>query len=141
VPGTPCGTISQGKAGTAQGMWFFSDAKVNSLTYRGETWNEGMPAGQYQSQIVFNVDPRNTIRIGGLNAARPLVQMMISKQGPGSDTWRDPMSVTAGQEHCWSNPSQSVKVRLSGDGASLTAVVGLGPCSSLDLSRGQTYVR
>ena len=122
-------------------MWFFSDAKVNSLTYRGETWNEGMPAGQYQSQIVFNVDPRNTIRIGGLNAARPLVQMMISKQGPGSDTWRDPLSLTAGQEHCWSNSSQSVKVRLSADGASLTAVVGPGPCSSLDLSRGQTYIR
>ena len=141
VPGTPCGTISQGKVGTAQGMWFFSDAKVNSLTYRGETWNDGMPGGQYQSQIVFNVDPRSTIRIGGLNAARPLVQMMISKQGPGSDTWRDPMSVTAGQEHCWSNASQSVKVRLSADGAALTAVVGSGPCSSLDLSRGQTYVR
>jgi invasion protein IalB len=141
IPGTACGTISQGKAGTAQGMWFFSDAKVNELTYRGETWNEGMAAGQYQSQILLTVDPGGTIRIGGLNAVKPLGQMMIGKQGAGSETWKDPLAVTAGQDHCWSNPTQSVKVRLSGDGASLTAVVGPGPCSSLDLARGQTYVR
>ncbi len=57
VAGTACGTISQGETGSAQGMWFFKDAQVNQLTYRGETWNEGMPVGQYQSQIAFSVDP------------------------------------------------------------------------------------
>ena len=46
------GAAGEGKVGTAQGMWFFSDAKVNSLTYRGETWNEGMPAGQYQFALL-----------------------------------------------------------------------------------------
>jgi hypothetical protein len=67
VPGTACGTISQGKVGTAQGIWFFNDAKVNELTYRGDTWNEGMPAGQYQSQVMFTLDPVGTIRIGRLS--------------------------------------------------------------------------
>lgn len=141
VPGTTCGTMSQGKAGTAEGMWFFADAKVNDLTYRGHTWSEGMPAGQYQSQIVLSVDPNSTVRIGGLNASRPMMQMMISRQGAGSQTWREPQSVLAGQEHCWSNSSQSVKVKLSTDGRSLTAVVGPGPCASLDLAAGQVYVR
>lgn len=141
VAGTACGTISQGEAGSAQGMWFFKDAQVNQLTYRGETWNEGMPAGQYQSQIAFSVDPTGTVRIGGLNAGTPMTQMMIGQQGPGSDTWRNPLSVKSGGEHCWSNSSQSVKVRMSADGAALTAVVGKEPCSLLDLSRGQTYVR
>ena len=141
IPGTSCGTVSQGKAGTAQGMWFFAEAKVNDLTYRGATWNQGFPAGQYQSQIVLSVDPNSTVRIGGLNAASPMGQMMIGTQGPGAETWRDPVTVTSGEEHCWSSPSQSVKVRLSADGASLTAVVGTGACSGLDLSRGQVYVR
>lgn len=141
LPGTPCGTISQGAAGTAQGMWFFADAKVNELTYRGQTWNDGVVAGEYQSQILLNVDPGSTVRIGGLNAGRPMTQMMIGKQGPGSDTWRDPQDVEAGDEHCWSNMNQSVKVRLSADGGTLTAVVGAGACSSLDLARGQAYVR
>ena len=143
VPGTTCGTISQGAAGTAEGMWFFADAKVNELTYRGRTWSQGdVPdAGEYQSQIVLNVDPGGTVRIGGLNASQPMTQMMVGRQGPGSETWRDPRAVTAGEDHCWSNASQSVKVRLSSDGASLTAVVGAGSCASLDLSRGQTYVR
>jgi len=141
VPGTPCGVVSQGEAGSAQGMWFFKDAKVNELTYRGTTWNDGMPAGQYQSQIVFSVDPSGTVRIGGLNASAPIMQMMIGKLGPGSDTWRDPLSVRSGGEQCWSNSSQSVKVRMSADGAALTAVVGTKPCALLDLSRGQTYVR
>lgn len=141
VPGTPCGTISQGKAGTAQGIWFFADAKVNELTYRGNTWSDGMPAGQYQSQVVFSVDPGGTVRIGGLNARAPMGQMMIGNFGTGSSTWKHPQSVGAGAEHCWSNASQSVKVRLAADGASLTAVVGTGSCASLDLAQGQTYVR
>jgi len=141
TPGTSCGTIAQGTAGTAQGMWFFTDAKVNELTYRGDTWSTSMPAGQYQSQIVLNVDPGGNVRIGGLNARAPMGQMMIGKAGAGSDTWKDPATVTAGQEHCWSNASQSVKVRVSADGAALTAVVGAGDCTSLDLARGQVYVR
>lgn len=49
VAGTACGTISQGEAGSAQGMWFFTDAQVNQLTDRGETWNEGLSAGKDQS--------------------------------------------------------------------------------------------
>jgi hypothetical protein len=143
VPGTTCGTISQGTPGTAEGMWFFADAKVNELTYQGLTWSEGdVPnAGEYQSQIVLNVDPGGTVRIGGLNASQPMTQMMIGRQGPGSDTWRDPKSIKTGQEHCWSTSAQAVKVHLSGDGRTLTAVVGTGACSTLDLSRGQVYVR
>jgi len=141
VSGTACGTINQGTAGTAQGMWFFADAKVNDLTYRGDTWSDGIPAGQYQSQVIFSVDPGGTVRIGGLNARAPMGQMMVSQQGTGSDTWKHPQSIGAGAEHCWSNSSQSVKVRLSADGASLTAVVGTGACTTLDLARGQTYVR
>ncbi len=143
VPGTPCGPISQGAAGTAQGMWFLPEAKVNDLTYRGQTWAQSdvASAGQYQSQIVLNVDPSGTVRVGGLNAASPMTQMMIGKQGTGSETWKDPRAITPGQEHCWSTSSQSVKVRLSGDGASLTAVVGAGTCASVDLALGQTYVR
>jgi len=141
VPGTSCGVISQGARGTAEGMWFFADAKVNEFTYRGQTWNEGIPGGQYQSQLVFSVDPLGTVRIGGLNAAKPMTQMMIGAVGPGSETWRDPVSVTAGQEHCWSSSTQAVKISLSADGGALTAVVGAGGCSSLSLSDGVTYVR
>lgn len=141
VAGTTCGEISQGTAGTAQGIWFFDDAKVNDFTYRGETWDEGKPGGQYQSQIAFTVDALGTVRIGGLNAAKPMDQMMISRQGLGSEAWKDPATVTAGQEYCWYTSSQSVKVRLSADGASLTAVVGAGACSSLNLANGQVYVR
>jgi hypothetical protein len=39
----------EGEAGSAQGMWFFTDAQVNQLTDRGETWNEGLSAGKDQS--------------------------------------------------------------------------------------------
>lgn len=138
VPGTSCGTISQGQAGTAQGMWFFADAKVNELTYRGQTWGTGRPAGQYQSQVLFTLDPSQNVRIGGLNATAPLDQLIVSKSSP---TWKDPATVRGGQEHCWSNDTRAVKVRLSTDGASLTAVVGEGGCSGLDLTRGVTYVR
>ncbi|MBM3690066.1 MAG: hypothetical protein FJW80_10540 [Actinobacteria bacterium] len=141
VPGTPCGVISQGKAGSAQGLWFFRDAKVNEFTYRGDTWSEGLPAGQYQSQIAFTVDPVGTVRIGGLNAVRPMSQLMIPRTGIGSQTWRDPLSVTAGQEYCWSDGTRTAKVRLSADGASLTAVTGTGACADLDIARGYTYVR
>jgi len=141
VPGTTCGTISQGKAGTALGMWFFADAKVNNLTYRGQTWTAGWAAGQYQSQVLFTLDPSNAVRIGGLNPSAPMDQLIVGKSGPGNTTWKDPAAVIAGQEHCWSNESRAVKVRLSADGTSLTAVVGQGGCSGLDLSKGVTYVR
>ena len=141
MPGTTCGTISQGKAGTALGMWFFADAKVNNLTYRGQTWTAGWAAGQYQSQVLFTLDPSKAVRIGGLNPSAPMDQLIVGKSGPGNTTWKDPAAVIAGQEHCWSNESRAVKVRLSADGASLTAVVGQGGCSGLDLSKGVTYVR
>lgn len=138
VPGTQCGEITQGTAGTAQGMWFFSDAKVNELTYRGSTWDQGLPAGQYQSQILLITDALGSVRVGGLNAARPMVQLILGKENP---TWRDPLSIVGGQEHCWSEVDRSVKVRLSSDGNILTAVVGSGSCESLNLADGIDYVR
>lgn len=138
VPGTTCGVIAQGTPGTAQGMWFFPDAKVNELTYRGLTWEQGLPAGQYQSQILLTVDALGSMRLGGLNAARPMSQLILGKE---NRTWRDPLSIVGGQEHCWSQDSRSIKVRLSADGNTLTAVVGSGSCEQLNLAEGVSYVR
>jgi len=138
VPGTECGTITQGTRATAQGMWFFPDAKVNETTFRGLTWDQGVPGGQYQSQILLTVDALGNVRLGGLNAAQPMSQLILGKQNP---TWKDPLTILGGQEHCWRQDARSVKIRLSADGNTLTAVVGTGACESLRITDGVEYVR
>jgi len=129
VPGTTCGVVQQGKLGTAQGMWFFSqDTKTDALTYDGP----------YQSQIMLSADASGMVRIGGLAANRNFTQMMIGAESP---TYIQPEQVGVGQEHCWSNNSQSVKVSLISD-LSMKVLVGAGNCTDLpDISQGKVYVR
>lgn len=139
VPGTRCGLPSQGTAGTASGMWFLPGAKVNETTYSGLSFSDPMvgPAGQYQSQIMLNTDPSGTVRIGGLNVAAPMGQMMIfSNQA----TWKQPESILIGQSHCWTDSRQSVKVEVISATAML-AVVGSGSCDSLAAAAGLRYER
>ncbi len=129
VPGTTCGVVTQGVAGTADGMWFVSPTtKTDQLT-----WD-----GFYQSQIMLHTDPSGTIRIGGLNATQPIHQMMI---GPEDSTWAKPTDIIVGATHCWSDNKQSVKVQLT-TATTMSVVVGLGSCDALpDISTGKTYYR
>lgn len=129
IPGTGCGTISQGVAGTADGMWFIGESTENDrLTYEGA----------YQSQIMFSIDPSGIIRIGGLNVTGAPTQMMISSN---ASTWKKPSDVTIGATHCWSNSQQSVKVNLISEKV-MTVLVGAGNCDGLNNSGlGRTYYR
>ncbi|MBI3430230.1 MAG: hypothetical protein HY050_09310 [Actinobacteria bacterium] len=129
VPGTKCGVVSQGTSGTADGMWFISpETETDRLTYDG----------QYQSQIMFSVDPSGIVRIGGLNSSGTLMQMMVS---PQASTWRKPSDVTVGSTHCWSTDSQSVSVSVT-SGTTMSVVVGTGSCATLpNPSTGKIYYR
>ena len=139
VPGTPCGRLNQGTAGTAHGMWFLGAAKVNELTFQGTAFSDPSmgPAGQYQSQILLTTDADGMVRIGGLNASGPLGQMMV---GTNQASWKAPETVAVGQTHCWSDARQSVKVQVS-TRTTMTVVVGAGPCDGLSLRNGRRYSR
>ena len=129
IPGTLCGSISEGISGTAQGMWFISANTItDQLTYDGP----------YQSQIMFTADAIKTIRIGGLNASGTPSQMMVSSDMP---TWKNPSDVKIGDTQCWSTAQQSVKVHVISNKA-MSVLVGAGDCASLgDPESGRTYVR
>lgn len=139
VPGTPCGKPSQGVSGTASGFWFLPNAKVNDLTFEGASFSDSAvgPAGEYMSQIALTTDADGMVRIGGLNIAAPLNQMMV---GSNQATWKKPEDIKVGDTHCWTDSRQSVKVQVIST-TSLVAVVGSGSCGSLSLSSGKTYER
>ncbi len=129
IPGTQCGIVTQGSAGTADGMWFIApDTVTDRLSYDGA----------YQSQIMFTTDPSGIIRIGGLNASGSLNQMMVS---PQSTTYRKPADVKIGDTQCWSTANQSVSVNVLSN-TTMTVVVGAGSCNTLlNASAGKTYHR
>lgn len=129
IPGTGCGSISQGVPGTADGMWFISEnTEVDRLVYDGA----------YQSQIMFSIDASGIIRIGGLNASGAPTQMMVSSN---SSTWKKPSDITIGATHCWSNSQQSVRVNLISE-KTMSVLVGAGSCDGLgSQSLGRMYYR
>ncbi len=127
VPGTACGTISQGRSGTAEGMWFLPGAAVDVMTYDGP----------YQSQIMLTMDPAGSIRIGGLNPSGVLSQLILPTSEP---SWRDPATVRVGDSHCWSETGRSVLVSVL-DARRMRVVTGPGACSTLSLDSGRTYSR
>lgn len=129
VPGTSCGVVTEGLAGTADGMWFIGqDTITDHLTYDGA----------YQSQIMFSTDPSGLLRIGGLNASGSPTQMMVN---PQSSTWIKPSDVVVGASHCWSNDTQSVAVTLTSK-TTMSVIVGTGSCTTLPAtSTGKTYYR
>lgn len=129
IPGTGCGSISQGVPGTADGMWFISESTENDrLVYDGA----------YQSQIMFSIDASGIIRIGGLNASGAPTQMMVSSN---ASTWRKPSDITIGATHCWSNAQQSVRVNLISEKI-MSVLVGTGSCDGLGSQvLGRMYYR
>ena len=128
VPGTSCGVVNQGLAGTADGMWFVSPTTNTDQL----TWD-----GFYQSQIMLHTDPSGEIRIGGLNASQPIQEMIVESTSP---TWAN-TDITVGNGHCWSSDKQSVKVQLT-TATTMQVVVGSGSCDALpDISTGKTYYR
>ena len=129
IPGTTCGTITEGILGTADGMWFSSaTTQTDQLVLDGP----------YQSQIMFTTDASGIVRIGGLNAVGAPAQMMISSNSP---TWRKPSGVLTGDTYCWSSAQQSVKVHLISS-LKMAVIVGTGSCDSLGTSEsGRTYQR
>lgn len=129
IPGTGCGSISQGVLGTADGMWFINESTENDrLVYDGA----------YQSQIMFSIDPSGIVRIGGLNASGAPAQMMVSSN---ASTWKKPSDITVGTTHCWSNAQQSVRVNLISE-KTMSVLVGAGNCEGLgSQSLGRIYYR
>lgn len=129
IPGTGCGSISQGVLGTADGMWFINESTENDrLVYDGA----------YQSQIMFSTDPNGIVRVGGLNASGPPAQMMVSSN---ESTWKKPSDITVGATHCWSNAQQSVRVNLISE-KTMSVLVGVGNCDGLgSQSLGRIYYR
>jgi hypothetical protein len=126
-------------SGTANGLWFLPNAKVNDLKFEGASFGDAAvgPAGQYMSQIALTTDADGMVRIGGLNVASPLGQMMV---GSNQATWKKPEDIKVGETHCWTDSRQSVKVQLV-SAVSLVAVVGNGSCDSLSMTSGRTYER
>ena len=129
IPGTTCGTISEGVAGTAEGMWFISpNTLTDVLSFDGP----------YQSQIMFTTDASGTVRIGGLNASSGQMQMMVSSNAP---TWKKPVDVRVGDSYCWSTAQQSVKVHVIST-KSMAVLVAGGSCEAIgDAESGRTYQR
>lgn len=127
VPGTGCGGVTQGAAGTAHGMWFLPGATIDALTYDGP----------YQSQILLTTDPLGTVRIGGLNPVGAPTQMILPSNNP---TWRDPATIRVGDTHCWSEAGRSVLVSVL-DATRMRVVTASGDCGSLSLEAGRTYSR
>ena len=129
IPGTTCGTISEGVAGTAEGMWFISpNTLTDVLSFDGP----------YQSQIMFTTDASGTVRIGGLNASSGQMQMMVSSNAP---TWKKPVDVRVGDSYCWSTARQSVKVHVIST-KSMAVLVAGGSCEAIgDAESGRTYQR
>ena len=129
IPGTDCGSISQGVLGTSDGMWFINESTENDrLVYDGA----------YQSQIMFSTDPSGIVRIGGLNASGPPAQMMVS---PNASTWKKPSDIAVGATYCWSNAQQSVRVNLISE-KTMSVLVGTGNCDGLgSQSLGRIYYR
>jgi hypothetical protein len=129
IPGTGCGSISQGVLGTVDGMWFISESTENDRVVYD---------GAYQSQIMFSVDPSGIVRIGGLNASGAPAQMMISSN---ASTWKKPTDITVGTTHCWSNSQQSVRVNLVSE-KTMSVLVGAGSCDGLgSQSLGRIFYR
>jgi hypothetical protein len=129
VPGTSCGVVTEGKTGTADGMWFVgTDTMTDHLVYDGP----------YQSQIMLSTDANRYVRIGGLNTSTTLRQMFVF---PENSTWRQPSDVLVGETQCWSDDKQSVRVRVIST-TTLSVNVGLGPCTALpDVSTDKIYYR
>jgi hypothetical protein len=118
IPGTPCGVVTQGVIGSADGMWFISpETKTDVLTFDGP----------YQSQIMLTKDASGTVRIGGLAAGGNFQQIFIGRESP---TYAIPADIKVGQSHCWSDPTQSVQVTVITE-KSMQVVVGNGSCSAL----------
>ena len=129
VPGTSCGVVTEGKTGTADGMWFVgTDTMTDHLAYEGA----------YQSQIMLSTDTDMNVRIGGLNTSASLTQMFV---GPQMSTWRKPSDVLVGETQCWSDDKQSVRVKVMST-TTMSVNVGLGPCTALpDVCTDKIYYR
>lgn len=129
VPGTPCGTVSQGKAGTMQGQWFLDPNPATGLA------DVISYDGQYMSQGVINLESDGTVRIGGFWSPG---YVLTDKNDA---TWADPAKVT--DAHCWFDRvgNRSVSMKLDSPTKLRVAVVD-GPCpASIDAVPAKTYYR
>jgi hypothetical protein len=128
VPGTACGTVSQGRLGTVEGQWFFDQdptvGQADVLTYRGT----------YMSQGMITLDADGTVRIGGFWST---TYVLTPRSSP---TWADPSSITSGG-HCWTDGTRSVSVQLD-SAQTMRVYVNAGGCpSSVAAGDWVTYYR
>lgn len=131
VPGTPCGTVSQGQLGTAQGQWFLDKNPATGLA------DVISYDGTYMSQAIVNLESDGTVRIGGFWSPGYL---LIGKNDP---TWADPSALKPGSGHCWNDSTggRSMSVQLDSATQMRVAVVQ-GPCpASVDPGAWKTYFR
>ena len=131
VPGTPCGTVTQGKLGTALGQWFLikdpAQGQTDVITYDGT----------YMSQGIIGLEADQTVRIGGFWSPG---YVLIGKNDP---SWADPSTVTTGKSQCWFDRDGNRSVSVVLDSATQMRVAVLdGPCpSSVAASAWKTYHR
>ena len=131
VPGTPCGTVSQGKLGTALGQWFLikdpAQGQTDVISYDGT----------YMSQAIISLEADRTVRIGGFWSPGYILV------GASDPTWADPSSVTTGKSQCWFDRSSNRSLSVVLDSATqMRVAVTDGPCPSpVDASAWKTYYR
>ena len=131
VAGTPCGTVSQGKLGTALGQWFLikdpAQGQTDVITYDGS----------YMSQGVISFEADKTVRIGGFWSPGYVII------GTDDPSWADPSSITTGSSHCWFDRSGNRSVSVVLDSATqMRVAVADGPCpASVAPSAWKTYYR
>jgi hypothetical protein len=116
VAGTPCGTVSQGRLGTAQGQWFADKdpavGQTDVLRYDGT----------YMSQGVLSSAADGAVRIGGFWSPTYII---VGRENP---TWADPATVSS--DHCWADDMRSVTVRLDSPQV-MRVFVAAGGCPAL----------
>lgn len=132
VPGTACGTVTQGTRGSVLGQWF-RDPNVNAPVVDRLTTD----SGGYLSQAMVTFESNATVRLGGFFAPTAVI---VSQQGPAGSTWSDPRTIAVGGSRCFSDGTRAVQLQLVG-ATTLKAAVTSTCSDAVPAAEWRTYYR
>ncbi len=114
IPGIPCYTSERDVAGAASGTWFDSP----DLGFSDSAFSAALLAGDF-------------VGITGIGS-----DMRIAKDEP---TWLDPAKLTT--SHCYASNGEWRFIEIIGDGMTMKAAGGQGPCPNELSANATTYYR
>ncbi|MCU1374196.1 MAG: hypothetical protein JWO68_1482 [Actinomycetia bacterium] len=131
VPGTSCGTVTQGAKGSVLGQWF-RDPDVNNPVVDRLTYD-----GTYLSQAMVTLESTSDVRLGGFYAPGAV---FVSKQGPAGATWSDPRTMKVGELRCFADGARAVSLQLT-NATTLRAAVTADCATPVPSTEWRTYYR